>query len=314
MTKKLNTGLGKGLGALLPSMKFNDKGFNIVPGADEAETIGNVTMVEISKIRLNPYQPRKDFDPDALEGLKQSIIEHGLITPITVRRDVNGFELIAGERRLRACSAAGLSKVPVYILDISSDSNKLELALIENIQRENLNPIEIANSFQRLIDECKLTQEQVSVKVGKDRTTVTNFLRLLRLPAGIQDSIRNKELSMGHARALLSLTSTDKLNFVWKAISENLLSVRATEKLVREIETGKIKLKGESDLKTKSPKYAADATMTLLMNELSTKLIHKYGTQVKINTKSNESGTFEFEFYSKDDFERLLDLFLAKDK
>ncbi len=174
MQQKKNTGLGKGLGALLPSIEFSDHGFKF---HDEEEPSSKLTEIEISKIVHNPYQPRKEFEPQALDDLKNSILEHGVIQPITVRRAVNGYELIFGERRLRAATAAGLVKIPAYIRENVSDIDMLELALIENVQREDLNAIEIASSYQRLIEECNYTQEQVARKVGKDRTTVTNFIR-----------------------------------------------------------------------------------------------------------------------------------------
>jgi len=221
-TKKTPTGLGKGLGALLPSIEFSNKGFRIKPedaNGKEKDREQALPFIEVSKIRANPYQPRKDFDEQALEDLKNSILEHGVIQPVTVRRIVDGFELIAGERRFRASKEAGLEKIPAYIIDIEEGSASLEIALIENVQRENLNPIEIANGYQRLIEECGLTQEQLSVKVGKDRTTITNFLRLLRLPEKIQESVRMKELSMGHARALLGVSQAGNMLWAWKEIT-----------------------------------------------------------------------------------------------
>ncbi|MDQ1267352.1 MAG: ParB protein [Bacteroidota bacterium] len=308
--KKIITGLGKGLGALLPSIEFRDKGFK-VGGVDE-DFEGNIPMIEVSKISHNPYQPRHDFNPEALEGLKKSIQEHGVIQPITVRRAIGGYELISGERRLRASIAAGLHKMPAYILDIDHGVEMLELALIENVQREDLNPIETANGYQRLIEECKLTQESVALKIGKDRSTITNFLRLLKLPEKIQESLRSREISMGHARALLALGDTESILKAFNEVIENSLSVRATEKLVKDIESGRtgtqLSVKKSSD-SVKNGKAALDAETQIILNDMENQLRLLYGTKVKITPKSRESGNIEFEFYSKDDLERLIELF-----
>lgn len=309
--KKIS-GLGKGLEALLPSsIKFTDKGFKFENPDDKEQ--GIILMVDVHKITHNPYQPRKDFDVQALEDLKNSILEHGVIQPITVRRGVNGYELIAGERRLRAVIAAGIEKIPAYVMDIESDVQLLAIALIENVQRENLNPIEIANGYFRLIEECNLTQEQVAVKVGKERSTVTNFLRLLKLPEKIQESVRKREISMGHARALLALSDEKSLTYVWQQILENTLSVRDTEKLVRNIENGILTIEN-SEAVVKSPakkeeKQVVSPETVAILNDQEKQLRHIFGTQVKINPKNEDSGLIQIEFYSKDDLERILELF-----
>jgi ParB family chromosome partitioning protein len=228
--------LGKGLGALLPPS------FSIEPPKDlprdDGNTVGVTAMIELSKIRPNPMQPREDFDPVALEDLKKSIKEKGVIQPITVRRTQIGYEIIAGERRFRASTEIGLETIPAYILDIETDAEMLELALIENVQRENLNPIEVAIGYKRLMEECNLTQEEVSKKVGKDRTTVTNFMRLLKLPHEIQASLRAKSLSMGHARAILSISDEALQREVFRQVRDSDLSVRRTEELVKKVESG----------------------------------------------------------------------------
>jgi ParB family chromosome partitioning protein len=228
--------LGKGLGALLPPS------FSIEPPKDlprdDGNTVGVTAMIELSKIRPNPMQPREDFDPVALEDLKKSIKEKGVIQPITVRRTQIGYEIIAGERRFRASTEIGMETIPAYILDIETDAEMLELALIENVQRENLNPIEVAIGYKRLMEECSLTQEEVSKKVGKDRTTVTNFMRLLRLPHEIQVSLRTKSLSMGHARAILSISDEVLQREVFRQVRDSDLSVRRTEELVKKVESG----------------------------------------------------------------------------
>lgn len=303
--------LGKGLGALLPSIEFSNKGFVLTKEEQENKS-GNFANIEIIKIVQNPYQPRREFDQASLEDLKKSIIENGVIQAITVRRSINGYELISGERRLRASIMAKKTKIPAYILEVKDDIDMLELALIENVQRENLNPIETANGYQRLIEECNLTQEQVAVKIGKDRSTITNFLRLLKLPQKIQDSLRKKEITMGHARALLSIGDSNTMISSWKDILENQLSVRTTENLVKKIISGdKISdSKDDKSEKGKSKIKTQLSTETLLvLQEQEKKLMHAFGTQVSINTKSKESGSIKFDFYSIDDFERLIELF-----
>jgi ParB family transcriptional regulator, chromosome partitioning protein len=234
---KRGLSLGKGLDALLPT------GFNVNPQqeslqTDDGRSVGVIAMVDVRRVRPNPMQPRQDFDPTALEDLKKSIKEKGVIQPITVRRTDDGYEIIAGERRVRASTELGLEKIPAYILDVETDAEMLELALIENVQRENLNPIEVALGYKRLMEECRLTQEEVSKKVGKDRTTITNFMRLLRLPREIQQSLRAKTLSMGHARAILALSDVEKQHEVFVRVRAQELSVRRTEEIVKKVEAG----------------------------------------------------------------------------
>lgn len=309
-SKKIKQGLGKGLGALLPTnINFSKDGFKFNPEKEHLE--GQIAMIDIDKVDNNPYQPRQNFDKKLLMDLTNSILEHGVIQPITVRRSVNGYELISGERRLRASSEAGYTKIPAYLLDVKSDIKMLEIALIENIQREDLNPIEAANGYQRLIEECNCTQEEVAIKVSKDRSTITNFLRLLRLPEKMQDSLRIKEISMGHARALLGLSSKERLEFAWKLIIANKLSVRATEKLVKEIELGKYEKESGKSTNSQKKKDAKDNVTpetSALLEKSENKLRQIFGTQVRIQPKTESSGTIELEFYSIDDFERLLDI------
>jgi len=310
MTKstKIKPGLGKGLGALIPSVEFStEKGFTMSKESEDGEDNGIIGLIEISKIRINPYQPRQDFDKEALDGLKNSILKHGVISPITVRKSINGYELISGERRLRATTEAGLEKIPAYIMDVNTPLEMLELALIENIQRENLNPIETAHGYKRLIEEHNYTQEQVAERVGKDRSTVTNFLRLLKLPENLQEALRSKEISVGHARALLALSDVAKMIWAGNQIIEKQLSVRETESLVKQIETGKINVvsKPKQGLK----KEIISAEVKAVLEEKANNLRQAFGTQVRITPKTKESGTVEFEFYSADDLERLFELF-----
>ncbi|MBX3044193.1 MAG: ParB/RepB/Spo0J family partition protein [Candidatus Kapabacteria bacterium] len=309
MTKstKIKPGLGKGLGALIPSVEFHaETGFSVTK---DSEDVGKniLSSIEVSQIRANPYQPRQDFDADSLDELKRSILKHGLITPITVRRSLNGYELVSGERRLRAHQLAELETIPAYVLDVNTSIQMLELAMIENIQREDLNPIETAHGYKRLIEEFNYTQEQVAERVGKDRSTITNFLRLLKLPENLQEALRAKDISMGHARALLALGDTAKMIWAGNEIISKKLSVRDTESLVKQIESnqsqGGIKSKSISKKEIISPEVKA------VLTEKADNLRKSFGTQVRITPKTKQSGTIEFEFYSADDLERLIELF-----
>ena len=238
--------LGKGLGALIDNSKFEKK------TVAEAVSTGAVAEIDIDKVDLNPFQPRKVFDKETLEELKASIIKHGIIQPITVRKTASGsFQLISGERRLRASKEAGLKKIIAFIRK-ADDQGMLEMALIENIQREDLNAVEIAISYQRLMDECNLTQDKLGDRVGKKRSTITNYLRLLKLPAEIQFGIQKKKISMGHARALVNIEDEKKQVEAYEKIISNKLSVRETENLIREINFPVKKLPNKQ-AKTKLP-------------------------------------------------------------
>lgn len=278
--------LGKGLSALIPETSDAQS-----TGAD-----GQLTDIEVASIRANPFQPRLEFDPVTLGELKESIREKGIIQPITVRKVNGGFELIAGERRLRAVTDLGLDRVPAYIITVETKEEMLELALIENVQREKLNPIEQGKAYQRLIEECNLTQDDVAKKIGKDRTTITNFIRLLRLPKEIQKSVQNDEITMGHARALLAVDSKSLQNEIWRKIIKNNLSVRKVEKLVKEAETIK-------DKKTQKPQRRS-----VYIQKAEEELREKLGTKVSIRSR-RDGGAIEVEFYSPEDLNRLLELF-----
>ncbi len=303
MSKNIKPALGRGLGALIPKVDYQKQ----QQEADKSRSVdtGSIAKIDVKLISTNPYQPRKNFDESALNDLKNSILEHGVIQPITVRKSLHGYELVSGERRLRASKLAGLESIPAYVLDVETGAKSLQLAIIENVQRENLNPIEIAHSYQRLIDECNLTQEQVSVKVGKERSTVTNFLRLLKLPEKVQEMLRIKELSMGHARALLGLSSSEKMNDAAHVVIDKQLSVRATEALVKELENNN-KAKKEAS----KPKESVISEETkLILADLENRLRQSFATDVKIHAKSKQSGTISFDFYSPEDMERLIELF-----
>lgn len=226
MTKR--KALGKGLGALLESQETD-----ITLRNGETALVGSVAEVKVEDIEVNPFQPRTEFEKEALVDLANSIKEHGIIQPITLRKNGYGkYQIISGERRFRASQIVGLEKIPAYIR-IANDQAMLEMAIVENIQRQDLNPIEVAISFQRLIDECDLTQEQLGDRVSKNRSTVTNYLRLLKLPEIIQVGLKAGELSMGHARALLGVEDEKQLITLYHKVIDEKLSVRKTEELVK---------------------------------------------------------------------------------
>jgi ParB family chromosome partitioning protein len=222
--------LGRGLSALLENAKTDITTRNI---GENAPVVNSVSVIKISHIETNPFQPRTNFEETALQELSDSIRQHGIIQPLTVRKlGYDKYQLISGERRFRASQMAGLTEVPAYIR-VADDQAMLEMALVENIQREDLDPIEVSLSYKRLIDECNLTQEQLSEKVGKQRSTVTNFLRLLKLPAPIQKSLRDREISMGHAKALINIDNEDRQLAIFALALEQELSVRQIEELAR---------------------------------------------------------------------------------
>lgn len=277
--------LGKGLRALIPD----------IPEEETEERINSIRDVEVFKIRPNPFQPRENFDEGALEELKNSIAEKGIIQPITVRKTDDGYELIAGERRLRAVTALNFDSVPAYVLDVESDGEMLELSLIENIQREDLNPIDIARAYHKLLVDCNLTQETMAKRVGKDRSTVANFLRLLKLPQRIQESLKIGELNMGHARALITIEDEGLQKTLWEKIVKNNLSVRDVERLVK-----------RSTPKNKEKKTQEQEKSVYLI-AMEDKLRNVFGTQVRIKS-GKRGGRIEIEFYSPEELERLLEI------
>lgn len=303
---KTRTGLGKGLDALLPNSEYVSQ----TSSAQFRDNSKFFDFIEIAKIIINPYQPRQSFDTQAIEELSQSIKKHGLLQPITVRRVIDGYELITGERRMRASKLAGFDKIPAYILVIDEDVKLLEMAIIENVQRVDLNPIELASGYQRLIEECNYTQEQVAERVGKERSTVTNFIRLLKLPEKVQDDLRDGYLTMGHARTLLSLNEKELILAAEDEIKNNQLSVRQSERLVRDILEGKFalvngKLQSTKALEQKDFKEE----IRIFLQDKEDDLRQRFATKVKIKAKDSDSGSIEFEFYSKDEFDRLIELF-----
>lgn len=281
--------LGRGLSALIPDFSETKE--------YEVERMSEIRVAEISN---NPFQPRDTFDPESLNELKQSISQNGIIQPITVRHHGAGYQLISGERRLRAVRDLGFEKVPAFILTIEKDEEMLELALIENIQRENLNPIAVANAYDRLITECRLTQELVAQKVGKNRTSVTNLLRLLKLPAKIQESLQKGEITMGHARALLGIQDEKAIIDLWVRVVQKNLSVREVEALVRQGFDASGDIAKPKKKVKKSP----------LILDLEDKLRELLGTQVRVVPKK-EGGKIEIDYYSNDDLDRVFRILSA---
>lgn len=312
---KQGLGLGKGIGALIPKDLLKPER-SAQQSLSDAADIGGVALIDIERIiSANPHQPRRHFDEISLQELAQSIVVHGVITPITVRKHFDGYELISGERRLRAARMAGLTGIPAYVLDVSSNAQMLEIALVENVQRENLNPLEVAHGYLRLIEECGLKQEDVAVKVGKDRSTVANSLRLLKLPADVQAALRTKAVSMGHARALLALSAERSQLAVLREVILRDLSVRKTETLVKDIELGRkivgrrgeIKAAPSSRSPTEKPEDPEQPS-TSTIADIENSLRHVFATQVRVKLRSDEQGAIEIDFYSLEDLERILDL------
>lgn len=294
------TGLGKGLSALLDdSDTVNPPKNGVNPVSETRQQANNsIGLINIKDVETNPYQPRTEFDQVALNELSESIRVQGLIQPITVRTHTGGkYQLISGERRLRASKLAGLTQIPAYVRT-ADDQQMLEMALIENIQRENLNAIEVALSFQRMLDECNLKQEQLGERVGKNRTTVTNYLRLLKLPPVIQISIRDQKISMGHARALINVDQAEKQLFIHNEIIDKGLSVRKVEELVRSI----------NSVQVKPVQNKQSAGVSFEYQKLQRDLASKFATKVKLKVGENGKGAIEIPFVSEDDLSRILEL------
>jgi ParB family chromosome partitioning protein len=298
MSAEKRKALGKGLSALLnDSVNVNPVAGvrKNVESSPEVIDLGSINHVRINQIEVNPFQPRTEFDAQALQDLADSIKLQGLIQPITLRKINNhAYQLISGERRFRASKLAGLTEIPAYIRT-ANDQQMLEMALIENIQRENLNAIEVALSFQRMIDECSLKQEELGERVSKNRSTVTNYLRLLRLPPAIQASIRDGGISMGHAKALLTLDDAVKQIYVHQQVLQQGLSVRAVEELVRNIQ------------KTPQKKQAPKA-MSFQVQKVQDDLSSKFGSKVKLKIHEQGRGAIEIPFLSEDDLSRILEM------
>ncbi len=292
MTKK--TALGKGLSALLENANTDITTRktigDVAPGAP-----GAVANIDIKQIEANPFQPRTDFEKQALQELADSIKQQGIIQPITVRKlGYDKFQIISGERRYRASIIAGLTDIPAYVR-IANDQAMLEMALVENIQRENLNAIEVAISYQRLITECNLSQEELADRVGKERSTVTNYLRLLKLPPQIQLAIKEGQLSMGHARALINISDPVMQLQIFNDVVDNNLSVRKVEELVRN--NGKSK-------STQSDKRVINADLKHVQDKLSS----LYETKVEITAGKKGRGKITISYFSNEDLNRIIEM------
>jgi ParB family chromosome partitioning protein len=303
---KIRPGLGRGLDALINPSTQEDLSKPVpLDNLHEDDGSSNEILVSIpiDKIVPNPYQPRVEFDSKTLDELKHSILNNGLIQPITVRRGSEGnYELISGERRLRACREIGYKTIPAYIFQVDTKEAMLALALIENIQRDKLNAIEVAHAYKRLIDECNLSQEDVSEKVGKDRSTITNSLRLLKLPQEIQQSLIKDEITAGHARALINLYDENLQLQILQKIKKNNLSVRKVEQVVRKISEGKkaVSSRAGRGLREKD---------LISQKEIEDKLRNIFGTKVTCRQGKEGAGQITIDFYSNDELERLFELF-----
>ena len=282
--------LGRGLDALISS--------------EEVKTSGSssINEIELSKISVNPNQPRREFDPIALQDLAESIGEIGIIQPITLRQlSEDSYQIIAGERRYRASVMAGLTTIPAYIRT-ADDENVMEMALIENIQREDLNSLEIALAYQHLIEQYGLTQERLSERVGKKRATITNYLRLLKLPAPIQMALKNKEIDMGHARALLALDDPKTQIKIFNEIISQGYSVRKVEEIVKALASGKSVESGGKKITPKGTKLSEEYTM------LQNHLCSFFGTKVQLSCTPKGKGKISIPFNSESDLERIMEI------
>jgi ParB family transcriptional regulator, chromosome partitioning protein len=295
MSKK--KALGRGLSALLSDSEDEKSEVDITsPAATAPVRTSNLDEIPVGEIETNPFQPRQQFDKESLNELADSIKVHGIIQPITVRRlSDHQYQLISGERRFQASKIAGLKSLPAYVRT-ANDQQMLEMALIENIQRENLNPIEISLSYQRLISECNLKQEELGERVGKNRTTVTNYLRLLKLPPDVQIALRDNRISMGHARAIINIDDPGSQLFVFKKIVSDDLSVRAVESMARELTKG-----SKQTVKSHPPETHRE------INQLQSRLSSHFGTKVTVKSDGTK-GDVRIPFYSVEDLNRIIDI------
>lgn len=282
--------LGRGLSALLK----DTADVNSVSDKNADKLVGNIIEIELNSIEVNPFQPRTYFDEEALRELASSIKELGVIQPITVRKVGHSFQLVSGERRFRASKLIGSKTIPAYVR-IANDQEMLEMALVENIQRKNLDPIEVALSYQRLIDEIQLTQEELSTRVGKKRSTVTNYLRLLKLDPILQTGMRDGFISMGHGRALINVENSEDQLTIYEKILREKLSVRQTEELVKNLKSGT----ASKPKKKVLPKYIKDS-----LPEISSYIGHK----IDITVNAKGKGKISIPFHSQEDFKRIKNL------
>lgn len=283
--------LGRGLSALLDHQESDD----ITPESGKEPGAGTIATISLDQIEPNPFQPRDHFDRIELADLALSIQQQGIIQPITVRRMTNNrYQIISGERRFKATQVAGLTDIPAFIRT-ANDEQMIEMALVENIQREDLNPIEIAISFQRLLEECHISQEDLSQRVGKDRSTISNYIRLLKLPAEIQIAIREKQVTMGHARAIIPVEDQGEQLTILKKILTKRLSVRQVEELVRKLEAGKSGI---------SP--APDRDLTQKAQEITTRLQQKIQSRVDLKISQKGAGSIIIRFASEQELQNIM--------
>lgn len=293
--KQNKDALGKGIRSLLQSIDEDLKTSSGHLKNTVVESVTSVSRIPVNDIEANPKQPRRDFDEQSLQELAASVRRHDIIQPITVSKLPSGkFRLVSGERRLRAARMAGLKDIPAYVRQ-ANDQQLLELALLENLQREDLNAMEISLSYKRLMDDLQLTQEQVAETMGKDRSTVTNYIRLLKLPPDIQVAVRSGELSMGHARALINVDTVDRQLYIFNEIKKKALSVRQTEALVRNL----YKQNG-------AVKKTAKSSMPQGFQKIEDKLASHFSTRVKLKHGRNGSGQINIEYYSLDELNNIL--------
>lgn len=296
-TSNKKNALGKGIRSLLQNIDADLKTTAGNLQSTVVQAVTGISRIPISKIEINPKQPRKTFNEKALQELAASIKIHDIIQPITVAALSNGrYQLISGERRWRASSIAGLKDIPAYIRK-ANDQELLELALLENLQREDLDAMEIALSYKRLMDELHLTQEQVAERMSKERSTVTNYIRLLKLPPNIQIAVRDGSISMGHARALINIEVIDRQLFVFNEITKKNLSVRQTENLVRTI-----------NYKNKTVKKSIKSSIPPIYKRIEDNLASHFGTKVHLNHSKNGKGNITLEYYSVQELNKILEL------
>ncbi len=289
--------LGKGIRSLLQNIDTDLKQTTSALGDTVVAQATGIERIPLDQIEVNPKQPRRDFDEQALQELSQSIKLHDIIQPVTVSKVGKKYQLIAGERRFRASKMAGLKDIPAYVRQ-ANDQELLELALLENLQRENLNAIEIALSYKRLMEEVSLTQEQVADRMGKERSTVTNYIRLLKLPPDIQVAVRNSKLSMGHARTLIGVENVEKQLFIFGEIMKNGLSVRQTEELVRKVNHNADK---------GNAKKPAKSSLPPAYQKIQDNLASHFSTKVNLDRSKNGKGSINIEFYSDEELDSILE-------
>lgn len=292
-------GLGKGLDSLIPENRDVKKENGTTSSGSSAEEKGSEVMVKITLVEPNRRQPRKNFDEDALQELSESIKQFGMLQPILVQDRKDHYEIIAGERRWRAAKLAGLKEIPVIIRDYS-EQEIAEISLIENIQREDLNPIEEAQAYKRLLEEFHLKQDEVAERVSKSRTAVTNSIRLLKLSDEVQQMVIDDMISTGHARALLAIEDQQQQYAIAQKIFDEKLNVREVEKLVKNL---------NKPPKEREKKEEEDKSLMIVYQDVEEKLKKRLGTKVSISPKGNGAGKIEVEFYNHDDLDRLLEIF-----